>query len=88
MASLKKFVPKVFKYLQSLKKGETTTYSAIARKFGISNPRNVGWILRQNDDPDAVPCYKVTRADGTLANGYKFGGRKEQARRLSKDKIL
>jgi methylated-DNA-protein-cysteine methyltransferase-like protein len=83
MASLKKYVPAVFEYLRSLPKGETTTYGAIAKKFGIPNPRNVGWILRQNDDPDAVPCYKVVRSDGSLAAGYKFGGREQQRRRLA-----
>ncbi len=95
MSRLKSCVPRVFKYLQSLGKGETVAYGAIAKRFGLKNPRHVGWILRQNDRPDAVPCFKVVRADGTLAQGYKFGGLAAQKKRLvaegikfSNDKII
>ncbi len=58
------------------------SYGEIAKKFGIKNPRNVGWILRQNDKPDEIPCYKVVRSDGRLAKGYKFGGMAAQKKRL------
>jgi len=87
MADLNRYVPHVFKHLQSLPKGSVTTYGAIAKKFGIPNARNVGWILEQNDDPDKVPCYKVVRADGRLARGYKFGGPAAQKKRLLSDAI-
>lgn len=82
MNSLDKFIQPVFRYLQSLPKGTVTTYGAIAKKFGIPNPRNVGWILQQNTDPKKVPCYKVVRANGELASGYKFGGLAAQKKRL------
>jgi methylated-DNA-protein-cysteine methyltransferase-like protein len=87
MSGLNRYVSRVFKYLQSLPKGKMTTYGAIAKKFGIPNPRNVGWILQQNNDPDKVPCYKVVRADGRLANGYKFGGPSAQKKRLLSDGV-
>lgn len=63
-------------------KGEVVTYKQLARSCGVSNPRHIGWILQQNTDPDFVPCYKVIRSDGRLSRGYKFGGAKEQKRRL------
>ena len=85
MNSLNTFVSPVFRYLQTLPKGKVTTYGAIAKKFGIPNARNVGWVLRQNDKPDVVPCYKVVRSDGRLAGGYKFGGMTAQAKRLLAD---
>jgi O-6-methylguanine DNA methyltransferase len=87
MNHLNKFIPKVFKYLKSLPMGKVASYGEVAKKFGIMNPRNVGWILRQNSDPDKVPCYKVVRSDGCLAIGYKFGGPAAQKRRLLADGV-
>lgn len=84
--SLKNFINPVFSLLQSLKKGEVITYGEVAKRCGLSNPRHVGWILKQNTDPDKVPCYKVVHSDGSLSNGYKFGGPKEQRRRLDADR--
>lgn len=77
----------VFKYLQSLPKGKVVSYGAVAKKFGLKNPRNVGWILQQNDRPDEIPCYRVVRADGRLAKGYKFGGMAAQKKRLKADGV-
>lgn len=59
----------------------------ITKNYGLTNARNVSWVLRQNTDPDRVPCYKVVRADGSLASGYKFGGESEQRRRLITDGV-
>lgn len=84
---LQKYIPKVFKTLQSLPPGEVISYGVLAKKCGLKNARNIGWILRQNTDPDKVPCYKVVRADGSLAKGYKFGGPKEQKRRLEREGV-
>ncbi len=77
----------VFKFLKSLPKGKVVSYGMIVKKFGIANPRNVGWILRQNERSDEIPCYKVVRADGRLAKGYKFGGAKGQKKRLVADGV-
>lgn len=57
---------KIFNYLKTLKKSETTTYKILAEKFN-SHPRAIARILASNTDP-SVPCYKVIRSDG------KFGG--------------
>lgn len=58
---------KINSYLKTLKKGETTTYKALAIKFN-SHPRAVAKILATNKDK-SVPCYKVIRSDGKLG-GY------------------
>lgn len=78
---------KVFDYLKNIPKGKVTTYKLLAKSCGIKNPRNIGWILRKNEYPDKIPCYKVILSSGKLAKGYKFGGEKEQKRRLMKDGV-
>jgi methylated-DNA-protein-cysteine methyltransferase related protein len=78
----------IFKFLLSIPKGKVVTYGFVAKMCGLKNPRNVGWVLSQNEDPDTIPCYKVVRSNGSLATGYKFGGRNEQLRRLRNDGVL
>ena len=63
---------KIFTYLKTLKKGETTTYKFLAKKFKTS-PRAVGRILASNKDK-SVPCYKVIRSDGKLGGYNKLLG--------------
>ena len=58
---------KIFSYLKTLKKGEVTTYKALAIKFQ-SHPRAVAKIVASNQDK-SVPCYKVIRSDGKIG-GY------------------
>ncbi|MFH1585356.1 MAG: MGMT family protein [archaeon] len=58
---------KISEHLKTLKKGKTTTYKALAKKFN-SHPRAVARILATNKDK-SVPCYKVIRSDGKLG-GY------------------
>lgn len=82
MNSLKNSILIVFKYLQALPKDKITTYKEVALACGLKNPRHVGWILSQNEEPEKIPCYKVVKSDYSLASGYKFGGAEEQRKRL------
>jgi methylated-DNA-protein-cysteine methyltransferase-like protein len=84
---LSSFTAPVFELLKTIPRGKVMTYGLVAKYCKIKNPRNVGWILRQNDNPEAIPCYKVVLSNGKLAQGYKFGGRKEQKEKLEKDGI-
>lgn len=88
LLKLKKHIPLVFKFLQKIPKGKVVTYKMLAKKCGLKNPRNVGYILRQNTEPDKIPCYKVALSSGKLAKGYKFGGEKAQKKKLLKDGII
>lgn len=64
----------VYKQVKRIPKGKVTTYGAIAKKVGISNPKVVGYALHVNKDPDAVPCHRVVNRFGEMAKGYAFGG--------------
>ena len=78
----------VFQLLQSLPPGRVVSYGVVAKRCGLPCARNVGWILRQNRDAAAVPCFKVVLSDGRLTNGYKFGGAAAQRRLLKDDGVV
>lgn len=76
----------VYKIVTQIPLGRVSTYGLIASRAGIS-PRLVGRALHQNTDPDSVPCHRVVRSDGTLADGYVFGGQQAQLASLQREGI-
>lgn len=78
----------VFDFLKTIPRGMVVTYGMVAKRCGVPCARNVGWILKQNTKPVEVPCYRVVRADGRLATGYKFGGSMGQRKRLLADGVI
>lgn len=67
------FATHVRAVVRAIPKGETRTYSEVARAAG--NPkaaRAVANLMAHNYDPE-VPCHRVIRKDGTLG-GYNRGG--------------
>ncbi len=77
----------VFSYLQKIPKGKVTTYKILAQKTGIKNPRTVGTIIHKNTDTKKYPCHRVVRSDGTIAEGYAFGGKNAQIEILKKESV-
>ena len=77
----------VFNLLKEIPKGKVTTYKALAKKAGLKSPRHVGRIIHTNNQPEIYPCHRVVKSDGTLALGYKYGGRDGQKKRLLSDGI-
>lgn len=62
--------------------GSVATYGDIARIAGLSTPRMVGWILRE--DGFDLPWHRILRADGTPAAHL----REEQLARLRTEGVL
>ena len=71
----------VYEIIKNIPKGKVTTYGSIGIKLNIS-PRLVGRILHNNPDPDKYPCHRVVRSNGTIAEGFAFGGESAQIERL------
>ncbi len=65
--------------------GKVTTYGAIAAFVG-TNPRVVGWALRGNENMD-LPCHRVVKSGGILADDFSLGNWPEQRRRLEAEGI-
>ncbi|OQB10068.1 MAG: Methylated-DNA--protein-cysteine methyltransferase, constitutive [Deltaproteobacteria bacterium ADurb.Bin207] len=59
------FRMRVWRALQSISCGNTTTYGAIARDLG-SAPRAVGQAVGDNPLPIVIPCHRVIASDGSL----------------------
>jgi AraC family transcriptional regulator of adaptative response/methylated-DNA-[protein]-cysteine methyltransferase len=72
------FQMKVWDKLRQIPRGETRSYSDIAREIG--DPRAVRAVARacaSNPVALTVPCHRVVRSDGDLA-GYRWGVERKQ----------
>src|SRR5208283_2934397 len=67
------FQRKVWETLQKIPRGETRSYSAVARKIGMPKAtRAVARACATNPVAVAIPCHRVIREDGNLG-GYRWG---------------
>lgn len=73
------FQRRVWEALQRIPRGETRSYSAVAKKIGMPTAtRAVARACATNPVAVAIPCHRVIREDGDLG-GYRWGiERKEQ----------
>ena len=77
------FQRRVWEALQNIPRGETRSYSAVAKKIGMPKAtRAVARACATNPVAVAIPCHRVMREDGDLG-GYRWGiERKEQLLQL------
>jgi AraC family transcriptional regulator, regulatory protein of adaptative response / methylated-DNA-[protein]-cysteine methyltransferase len=80
------FQRRVWEALQRIPRGETRSYSAMAKKIGMPNAtRAVARACATNPVAVAIPCHRVVRQDGELG-GYRWGvERKEQLLAMEKE---
>ncbi len=73
------FQRRVWEALQRIPRGETRSYSTVAKKIGMPRAtRAVARACATNPVAVAIPCHRVIREDGELG-GYRWGiERKEQ----------
>jgi AraC family transcriptional regulator of adaptative response/methylated-DNA-[protein]-cysteine methyltransferase len=63
----------VWKALQAIPAGATSTYTEVARRIGKPKAvRAVAGACAANPVAIAIPCHRVVRSDGDLA-GYYWG---------------
>jgi len=79
------FQRRVWEALQRIPRGETRSYSAVAKKIGMPKAaRAVARACATNPVAIAIPCHRVVREDGHLG-GYRWGiERKEQLLAMEK----
>jgi len=80
------FQRRVWEALQRIPRGETRSYSAVAKKIGMPKAtRAVARACATNPVAVAIPCHRVVREDGELG-GYRWGiERKEQLLAMEKE---
>ena len=80
------FQRRVWEYLQEIPRGETRSYSTVAKKIGMPKAtRAVARACATNPVAVAIPCHRVVREDGELG-GYRWGiERKEQLLAIEKE---
>jgi AraC family transcriptional regulator, regulatory protein of adaptative response / methylated-DNA-[protein]-cysteine methyltransferase len=80
------FQRRVWEALQKIPRGETRSYSAVAKKIGMPTAsRAVARACATNRIAIAIPCHRVVRQDGDLG-GYRWGiERKEQLLSMEKE---
>lgn len=76
---------KIREEVKKIPKGKTKSYGNIAKAVG-TNARVVGWALRGNEDM-TIPCHRVIKSNGELAEKFSLGNWPEQKRRLEMEDI-
>ena len=73
------FFKRVYEAVKEVPKGKVTTYGEVARAIGAPRcARQVGWALHCNPEQGVIPCHRVVFRDGSLTDGFAFGGRDVQ----------
>lgn len=72
---------KIYSIVSEIPRGKVLTYGDISVTLGI-NPRVVGYALHANKNGEVVPCHRVVFKDGSLTDGYAFGGKDIQKKLL------
>ncbi len=73
------FSEKVYEFIKQVPCGMVTTYGDVARAIGMpDSARQVGWALHRNPSPVVIPCHRVIFRDGSVSDGFAFGGREVQ----------
>jgi methylated-DNA-protein-cysteine methyltransferase related protein len=78
---------KVYQVVAAIPKGKVLCYSDVAKLAGIKSPRWVGRYLHVNEDVNFIPCHRVVRKDGMVAEKFGGGGREEHKRRLVREGV-
>ncbi|MGB9235520.1 MAG: methylated-DNA--[protein]-cysteine S-methyltransferase, partial [Terriglobales bacterium] len=80
------FQRRVLECLQKIPRGETRSYSAVAKKIGMPKAtRAVARACATNPVAVAIPCHRVVREDGA-SGGYRWGvERKERLLAMEKE---
>ena len=84
-----KFQVKIWKYLKTIKKGQTKTYLEVAK--AINRPKAVRAVanaIGKNPYAPKIPCHRVIRSDGTLGGYSGSGGIKTKKKLLKSEGVL
>ena len=74
---------RIYAAVRLIPEGSVATYGQVAEAAGSRRlARVVGYALHANPKPGIIPCHRVVKANGALAENYAFGGIEGQKSRL------
>lgn len=79
---------KIYAVVRKIPEGKVASYGQVAAAAG--NPRwsqVVGYALHVNPEPGVIPCHRVVRKDGRVAESFAFGGANVQRDLLSSEGV-
>lgn len=80
---------RIYEVVKKIPEGKVATYGQVATAAG--NPRwsqVVGYALHSNPRPGEIPCHRVVRKDGRVAESFAFGGEGVQRMLLEGEGVL
>ena len=82
----------IYHQVKRIPRGRVATYGTVAAMAGNQRwARVVGYALHVNPQPGegegSIPCHRVVKKDGSLAEGFAFGGEGVQRRLLEREGV-
>lgn len=85
---MRNFFEEVYNVVRNIPKGFVMNYGMVAEFAGNKRmARQVGYALHCNPDQNNIPCHRVVMRDGSLAEGFAFGGKEGQRKLLEAEGI-
>lgn len=82
------FFARVYEAVRQIPPGYVLSYGQVARMVGEPRKaRFVGFALHSNPEPGVIPCHRVVFKDGSVTNGFAFGGPEVQRRLLEEEGV-
>lgn len=81
-----KFNEKVYEIVKDIPKGKVMTYKQVAEKLNSKAYRAVGQALKNNPNPEYIPCHRVIRSDRKIG-GY-FGHIDDYLSKEKEEKLI
>lgn len=81
----------IYRLVKKIPRGKVTTYGNLAKAIGLKDVRKIGYALhsnKYNSEKDEVPCHRVVKSDGSLAQGFAFGGKGVQRKILESEGVV
>jgi len=82
------FNSNVYEIVSHIPKGKVVSYGQVASMAGNCRAsRAVGYALHRNPYYGSVPCHRVVFKNGSLADGFAFGGKDVQRQLLEAEAV-